>query len=189
MDSQDPNKIQEADAQLFNSDLDKDYLFITKEMDMMEEYKKLFKQVNIQSSELSSYIGRDVIITLKGDQRDHPSIYGKVSGVNDEVMLLMPSKVDNIKIPKTTINILDIAKCTTVPEEWDQHDTVQLSMSLNKSKLNDFHNKKIQNFYNKNNVTNVTNLKVVSTLTIVADPNWKGISQDHRQPHNTNIDL
>ncbi len=31
------------------------------------------------------------------------------------------TKVDAIKIPKTTINISDISKCSTVPEEWDQH--------------------------------------------------------------------
>jgi hypothetical protein len=91
-------------------------------MDMTEEDKKLFKEVTIQSSELSSFIGSDIIITLKGDQRDHPSIYGIGRGVNDEVMLLMPAKVDNIKIPKTTINIHDISKCTTVPEEWEQHE-------------------------------------------------------------------
>ncbi len=55
---------------------------ITREMDMTEEDKKLLKVVNIKSSELSSFIGSDVIITLKGDQRDHPSIYGIVRGVN-----------------------------------------------------------------------------------------------------------
>jgi hypothetical protein len=122
VDSQDPNEIQEADTPLFNSDEDEDFLAIAREMDMMEEDKKLFKEVTIQSSELSSFIGSDVIITLKGDQRDHPSIYGIVRGVNDEAMLLMPTKVDNIKIPKTTINIKDISKCTTVPEDWEQHE-------------------------------------------------------------------
>ena len=122
MDSQDPNEIQEADTPLFNSDEDEDFLAIAREMDMTEEDKKLFKEVTIQSSELSSFIGSDVIITLKGDQRDHPSIYGIVRGVNDEAMLLMPAKVDNIKIPKTTINIKDISKCTTVPEDWEQHE-------------------------------------------------------------------
>ena len=81
----------------------------------------MFKEVNVQSSELATFIGSEVIITMKGDQRDHPSIYGVVRGVNDEVMLLMPAKVDEIKIPKTTINISDISKCSTVPEEWDQH--------------------------------------------------------------------
>ncbi len=29
--------------------------------------------------------------------------------------------IQEIKIPKTTINISDISKCSTVPEEWDQH--------------------------------------------------------------------
>ncbi len=82
---------------------------------MTEEDKKLFKEVNVQSSELATFIGSEVIITMKGDQRDHPSIYGVVRGVNDEVMLLMPEKVDEIKIPKTTINISDISKCSTVP--------------------------------------------------------------------------
>jgi hypothetical protein len=60
---------------------------------------------------------------MKGDQRDHPSIYGVVRGVNDKEMLLMPAKVNDIKIPKTTINISNISKCSMVPEEWDQHES------------------------------------------------------------------
>ena len=116
-------EIQTADTQPFNSESDEDYLEIARELDMTEEDKKLFKEVNVQSSELATFIGSEVIITMKGDQRDHPSIYGVVRGVNDEVMLLMPAKVDEIKIPKTTINISDISKCSTVPEEWDQHVT------------------------------------------------------------------
>ncbi len=84
---------------------------------MTEEDKRVFKEVNAHS-----YLGSEVLITLKGDQRDYPSIYGTVRGVNNEVKLLIPAKVDNKQVQRSIVNISDIAKCTSLPEEWDQNE-------------------------------------------------------------------
>ena len=107
------NDIQQADTQPFNSDSDDDYLEISRQMDENE--------VNIKSDELHSFIGADVSITLHGDERDKPSIQGKVVLVQDGAMSLSPAIIDGREfVHNTVVEILHIEKCTTIPERWDQ---------------------------------------------------------------------
>ena len=78
-------------------------------------------EVNIKSDELHSFIGADVSITLHGDERDKPSIQGKVVQVQDGAMSLSPAIIDGREfVHNTVVEILHIEKCTTIPERWDQ---------------------------------------------------------------------
>lgn len=86
---------------------------------MTKEDKRLYKEVNIQSSQLSYFTSSKVFITLI---RDHLFIYRVGRRVNNKVMLLIPAKVDNIKVQKTIVNISNIANCTTLPEDWEEHE-------------------------------------------------------------------
>ncbi len=74
-------------------------------------------EVNITSVELHSFLGTDVSVTLNGDQRDHPSIFGHVQLVTKTHVQLAPATIDSKETAAYQININDIAKCTSVQRQ------------------------------------------------------------------------
>jgi hypothetical protein len=51
-------------------------------------------EVNITSDELHSFLGADVSVTLHGDERDHPSIFGHVQLVTKSHIQLSQATID-----------------------------------------------------------------------------------------------
>jgi hypothetical protein len=86
----------------------------------MEE--QLMAEVNITSDELHSFLGADVSVTLHGDQRDCPSIFGHVQLVMKTHIQLSPATIDGKETDVYQIEINDIAKCTSMPDSWEQHE-------------------------------------------------------------------
>jgi hypothetical protein len=79
-------------------------------------------EVNITSDKLHSFLGADVSLTLHGDERDHPSIFGHVQLVTKTHIQLSPATIDGKEMDMYQIEIGDIAKCTSMPENWEQHE-------------------------------------------------------------------
>jgi len=79
-------------------------------------------EVNITSDELHSFLGADVSVTLHGDERDRPSIFGHVQLVTKTHIQLSPATIDGKETEVYQIEIRDIAKCTSMPDDWEQHE-------------------------------------------------------------------
>jgi hypothetical protein len=79
-------------------------------------------EVNITSDELHSFLGADVSVTLHGDERDRPSIFGHVQLVTKTHIQLSPATIDGKETDVYQIEIGDIAKCTSMPDNWEQHE-------------------------------------------------------------------
>jgi hypothetical protein len=79
-------------------------------------------EVNITSDELHSFLGADVSVTLHGDERDRPSIFGHVQLVTKTHIQLSPATIDGKETDVYQIEIRDIAKCTSMPDDWEQHE-------------------------------------------------------------------
>jgi hypothetical protein len=79
-------------------------------------------EVNITSDKLHSFLGADVSVTLHGDQRDRPSIFGHVQLVTKTHIQLSPATIDRKETDVYQIEIGDIAKCTSMPDSWEQHE-------------------------------------------------------------------
>ncbi len=79
-------------------------------------------EVNLTSDELHSFLGADVSVTLHGDQRDRPSIFGHVHLVTKTHIQLSPATIDGKETYVYQIEINDIAKCTSMPYSWEQHE-------------------------------------------------------------------
>jgi hypothetical protein len=84
-----------------------------------EEYEQV-GEVNISITELHSFVGSEVSIILHGDPRDHPSITGEVQYVMNGKICLAPAIIEGQKVQETKIAVRDIARCATIPENWDQ---------------------------------------------------------------------
>jgi hypothetical protein len=80
-------------------------------------------ELNIKSDELCSFLGEDVSVTLHGDQRDCPSIFGHVQLVKKtHIQLAAPATIDGNKRSVYQINIEEIAKCTSILDNLEQHE-------------------------------------------------------------------
>ncbi len=79
-------------------------------------------EVNITSDELHSFLGADVSVTLHGDQRDQPLIFGHVQLVTKTHIQLSPATIDGRETDVYQIEINDIAKCTSMTDSWEQHE-------------------------------------------------------------------
>jgi len=79
-------------------------------------------EVNITSDELHSFLGADVSVTLHGDERVRPSIFGHVQLVTKTHIQLSPATIDGKEMDVYQIEIGDIAKCTSMPDNWEQHE-------------------------------------------------------------------
>ncbi len=79
-------------------------------------------EVNITSDELHSFLGADVSVTLHGDKRDRPSIYSHVQLVPKTHIQLSPATIDGKETDVYQIEIGDIAKCTSMLDNWEQHE-------------------------------------------------------------------
>jgi hypothetical protein len=79
-------------------------------------------EVNITSDELHSFLGADVSVTLNGDQRDRPSIFGHVQLVTKTHIQLATATIKGKETDVYQININNIAKCTSLPDYWEQHE-------------------------------------------------------------------
>ena len=79
-------------------------------------------EVNITSDELHSFLGADVSVTLHGDERDRPSIFGHVQLVTKTHIQLSPATIDGKETDVYQIEIRDIAKCTSMPDDWEQQE-------------------------------------------------------------------
>jgi hypothetical protein len=78
-------------------------------------------EVNITSDQLHSFLGADVSATLHGDQRDHQLIFGHVQLVTKTHIQLSPATIVGKETDMYQIEIGDIAKCTSMPDSWEQH--------------------------------------------------------------------
>jgi hypothetical protein len=81
----------DRDLHLFPSDEDEMFLEITRTLDREEQ---LMVEVNIKSEKLHSFVWADVSVTLHGDQRDRPSIFGHVQLVTKTHIQLAPATID-----------------------------------------------------------------------------------------------
>jgi hypothetical protein len=63
------------DPPLFPSDEDETFLEILRTLDREEQ---LIAEINITSDELHYFLGANMSVTVHGDQRDRPSIFGHV---------------------------------------------------------------------------------------------------------------
>jgi hypothetical protein len=77
-------------------------------------------EVNITSDQLHSFLGADV--SLHGDQRERPSIFGHVQLVTKTHIQLSPATIDGKETDVYQIEINDNAKCTSMPDSWEQHE-------------------------------------------------------------------
>ena len=77
-------------------------------------------EVNISITELHSFVGSEVSIILHGDPRDYPSITGEVQNIRNGQICLAPATIEGQKVQETKIAVRDIARCATLPENWDQ---------------------------------------------------------------------
>ncbi len=84
--------------------------------------EQLMAEVNITSDELHSFLGADVSVTLHGDERDRPSIFGHVQLVTKTHIQLSPATIDGKETDVYQIEIRDIAKCTSMPDDWEQQE-------------------------------------------------------------------
>jgi hypothetical protein len=108
----------EGDPSLFPSDEDKTFLEISRTLNREEQ---LMAEVNITIDELHSFLGENVSVTLHGDQRDRPSIFGHVQLVTKTHIQLAPASIGGKKTDVYQIDINNIAKCTSMPDNWEQH--------------------------------------------------------------------
>ena len=95
--------LQDEDTQPFHSSLDEDYTEVARRLEeatTTEDFAHM-GEVNISVTEMHSFGGSEVSITLHWDTRDYPSITGKVQHVQNSEICLAPATIEGQKVQET----------------------------------------------------------------------------------------